>query len=146
MRLNIALVPLLICAAPAFAQAPAPAPPIQVPPELTDPTTAEKLANAMQALSKAFLDLPVGDVQAALEGRQPTAAEKKLTVRDLGRRDNRDFDRDFQRQMAEAKPKIEQGMKALQHELPSILQSLQQAQQSLERAVANMPSPTYPKR
>jgi hypothetical protein len=100
----------------------------------------------MQALSKAFLDLPVGDVQAALEGRQPTAAEKKLTVRDLSRRDNRDFDRDFQRQMAEAKPRIEQGMKALQQELPSILQSLQQAQQSLERAVANMPSPTYPKR
>jgi hypothetical protein len=149
MRLSFALIPLLISAAPALAQEPAePAPgsQIQVPSELTDPATANKLANAMQALSKAFLELPVGEVQAAIEGRKPTAAEKKLTLRDLERRSDPNFERDFRRQMADAKPKIEQSMKALADALPSMMQGLQRAQQSLERAAANMPDPTYPKR
>ncbi len=149
MRVSFALIPLLISAAPALAQAPAssnPAPTVQLPTELTDPATTEKLANAMQALSKAFLDLPVGEVQAAIEGRKPTAAEKKLTLRDLERRSDPNFERDFKRQMAEAKPRIERSMKALADALPSMMQGLQQAQQSLERAAANMPDPTYPKR
>ena len=149
MRLSFALIPLLIWAAPALAQEPAePAPgsQIQVPSELRDPATADKLANAMQALSKAFLELPVGEVQAAVEGRKPTAAEKKLTLRDVSRRTDPNFERDFRRQMAEAKPKIEQSMKALADALPSMMQGLRQAQQSLERAAANMPDPTYPKR
>ncbi len=30
----------------------------------------------MQALSRAFLNLPVGEVQAAVEGRPPTPADK----------------------------------------------------------------------
>lgn len=146
MRFSFALIPLLISATPALAQEPAePAPSSQVPRELTDPATTEKLANAMQALSKAFLDLPVGEVQAAIEGRKPTAAEKKLTLRDLERRSDPNFERDFKRQMAEAKPKIEQSMKAVADALPSMMQGLQQAQQSLERATANMPDPTYPK-
>ena len=156
MRTRFLIVPLLLCAAPAFAQAPAtqapatPAPasppPMQIPPQLTDPAMADRLARAMQVLSKSFLNLPVGEVQAAIEGRAPTAAERRLTVRDMGRRDNRNFDRDFQRQMANAKPMIEQSMKALAGALPSMMQGLSQAGQALERATANMPDPTYPKR
>jgi hypothetical protein len=48
--------------------------------------------------------------------------------------------------MAEARPMIQQSMKALADALPSMMQGLAQAQQSLERAAANMPDPTYPKR
>src|SRR3954447_3957184 len=114
MRTSFILLPLLIGAAPALAQpVPAAQPQIQIPPQLTDPATADKLANAMQVLSKALLELPVGQVQAALEGRKPSAAEKKLTVRDVGRRDDPNFDRDLQRQVAETKPMVEQSMKAL---------------------------------
>jgi hypothetical protein len=145
MRLSFALIPLLISATPALAQepaAPASASPVEVPRELTDPATANKLANAMQALSKAFLDLPIGDVQAAMEGRKPTAAEKKMTLR----RADPNLERDLKRQMAEARPMIQQSMKALADALPSMMQGLAQAQQSLERAAANMPDPTYPKR
>jgi hypothetical protein len=119
---------------------------MQVPPELTDPATADKVAGAMQALSKAFLNLPVGEVQAAMEGRQPTAKERKQTLRDLGRADNRNFDRDFQQQMANARPMIQQSMKALSSALPAMLQGIQSMEQSLERAVSNLPDPTYPKR
>ena len=52
--------------------------------ELTDPRDRRRLADTMQALSKAFLNIPVGELKAAVEGREPTAAEKTLTVRDLG--------------------------------------------------------------
>jgi hypothetical protein len=85
-------------------------------------------------------------VEAALEGRQPTAKEKKMTVRDMGRADNPDFDRDMQQQMANARPMIEQSMKALSSALPAMMQGMGQMQQSLERAISNMPDPTYPKR
>jgi len=142
MRKSLVLLSLLVCAAPALAQTPAP----QVPPELTDPAMAEKLANTAQALSNAFLDLPIGGLQAAVEGRKPTTAEKKLTVSDLGRRQDPNFERNLQRQVAEAKPMIRQSMKALAEALPSMMQGLEQAQKSLERAAANMPQPGYPKR
>ena len=148
---SLILLPLMIAAAPAFAQTPAPAPvaPVRGPEvqrALADPAMAEKLANAMQALSKAFLNLPVGEVQAALEGRKPTAAERRMTVRDMGRRDDPNFERNFQRQMAQSRPMIEASMRALAQALPAMMQGLQQAGQALERATANMPDPTYPKR
>jgi hypothetical protein len=113
MRIQLMLLPMLMVAAPATAQTAVPPvtqPAIQVPPQLADPATAQRLGNAMQALSKAFLNLPVGEVQAALEGRQPTRAERKLTVRDLGRRDDPNFDRKFQEQIAATTPMIQQSM------------------------------------
>ena len=113
---------------------------------LGDPAMADRLAGMMQAMSKAFLNLPVGEVQAAAEGRMPTAAERHMTVRDMARRDDPNFDRDFQQRMAQAKPMIQQSMKALSDALPAMVQGMEQAGKALERAAANMPDPTYPKR
>jgi hypothetical protein len=48
--------------------------------------------------------------------------------------------------MAQAKPMIQQSMTAMSQALPGIMKGLQQAGQALERAAANMPDPTYPKR
>ena len=149
MRSTVMLLTLILSATPALAQTatpPTPAPGVDVPQQLTDPAVTDKLVDAMQTLSKALLDLPVGEVRAAVEGRKASPAEKKLTVRDLGRREDPDFERNFRRQMAEAKPMIRQSMKAVADALPSMMQGLRQAQQSLERAAANMPDPTYPKR
>jgi hypothetical protein len=145
MRIKLAILPLLLCAAPAVAQI-APAPPVQLPPQLSDPATADRLAKAMQALSKAFLNMPAGEVQAVLEGRQPTAKERRMTVRDMGRANDPNFDREMQQQMANARPMIEQSMKALTSALPALMEGMGQMQQSLERAVSNLPDPTYPKR
>lgn len=142
MRATLVLLPLLMWATPVLAQAPA----VHLPPELTDPATAEHLTRSMQAISKAFLNLRVGELQAAIEGRKPTRSEERLTVRDLGRRDDPGFDRDMQQRIASARPMIEQSLKTLNEALPSMLQGLKQAQQSLERAAANMPDPNYPKR
>jgi hypothetical protein len=150
---KVILLPLLLIASPALAQtaAPAPAPQPKDPTAemqrvLSDPAMADRLANVMQGLSKAFLDLPVGQVQAAVEGRKPTGAEKRITVRDMERRDDPNFDRDFQQRMAQARPMIQQSMAAMSQALPSMMQGIQQAGKALERAAANMPDPTYPKR
>jgi len=147
MSIRLVMLPLLVCATPALSQVAAPAAPaqpkvIQVPPELADPANVDKLAGAMQAMSKAFLDLPVGNVQAALEGRRPTAGDRRRTVRsETGLNE-----RDLNARIAAAKPQIEQSVKALNQALPEITRDLQHAQQSIERALANMPDPTYPRR
>jgi hypothetical protein len=141
MRKNLLFIPLMLAASPAVAQ---PAP--QLPPELTDPRTAQKLAQAMQALSQSVLNVKVGEVQAALEGRQPTPAERNMTVRDVARRDDPNFDRHLQQQIANAGPMMQRSMNALNQALPAMMKGLNDAQKALERAVANLPDPTYPNR
>jgi len=107
---------------------------------------ADRLADTVQSLSKALLDLPVGQVQAAVEGREPTPADRTLTVRDVGRRDDPDFDRHLRQQIAQARPAIEHGMKALNTALPAMMKALDEAGRAIDRAAANMPDPTYPRR
>jgi hypothetical protein len=100
----------------------------------------------MQALSQALLNVKVGEVQAALEGRQPTPAERNMTVRDVARRDDPNFDRHLQQQIANAGPMMQRSMNALNQALPAMMKGLNDAQKALERAVANLPDPTYPNR
>ena len=143
MRKSLILIPLLASASPALAQAAPPArPPLQVPPQLTDPAIASRLGDTMQALSKSFLDLRVGGIEAALEGRPATPAEQRRTIRDVARHDGVDV----QRQIAQARPMVEQSVRALPQALPQVLDGLSQASEALDRAAANMPDPTYPKR
>lgn len=153
MRTAPALLALIVISAPLAAQPAAPAqgaansdPSAEIARRIADPAIADKLAGAMQALGKAFLDLPVGEVKAALEGRPATAADKRVTIRDLGRRDDPQFDRKFAAQLANARPMMEQSLKAMGQALPAITQSLRQAGEAVERAAANMPDPTYPRR
>ena len=143
MRKSLILLPLLVAATPAVGQ---PMPQVQLPVELTDPATAQRLTGAMQAVSNALLDMRVGEMQAALEGRQASPAERRMTVRDMGRRDDPNFDRDVQRKIAGVGPAMQQSMRAFSVALPQMMQGLTQAQQAIERAVANLPDPTYPRR
>lgn len=148
MRKTLMIFPLLLFPGQALAQSTGPttADTAQIERVLNDPAMADRLANVMQVMSKSFLELPAGEMQAALEGRKPTAAEKRMTVRDMARKNDPNFDRNFQRQMAQAGPMMRQSMKSLSVALPQMMQGLQQAGKALERAVANMPDPTYPKR
>lgn len=145
MSPSLFVLPFALVAASAAAQ-PAPVPErIQIPSELTDPAMADKLAKVLQGLSKAFMELPVGEVQAAVEGREATADEKRLTVRDLGRRDDPEFDRKLERQIAQSKPMIEHSMKAFSQALPVMTKALSEVARQMERATANMPRPDYPR-
>ena len=151
MRPSLVLLALSLCAAPALAQTPAPparadSPPIQLPPQLADPATADRLADAMQSMSQALLDLKVGRLQAALEGREATPADRTLTIRDLARRDDPAFEKRLRQQIAQARPKIEQSIRVMNEALPEVTEDLQRAQRSIERAIANMPDPNYPRR
>jgi len=141
MRKSLIILPFLLSSSPAFAQA---AP--QLPPELTDPATAQRLTNSMQALSGALLNMRVGEVAAALEGRPATPEERNLTVGDLARRDDPDFDRHFHDQIASVGPTMQRSIKAMNKALPEISRDLKDVRKSLERAIANMPDPNYPKR
>jgi hypothetical protein len=142
MRKILIALPLLLCAAPALAQE---APP-GIPPELTDPATAHRLAGTMQALSQALLNIRVGEIRAGLEGRDPTPLEKNVTLHDLARMKDPNFDRHYQEQVASVGPQLERSMSAMQRTLPKVMRDLKDVQRSLERAVSNLPDPSYPER
>jgi hypothetical protein len=141
MRKSLIILPLLLVPTAAFAE---PAP--QLPPELTDPATLQRLTNSMQALSGAFLNLRIGEVSAALEGRVASPEERNLTVGDLARRDDPDFDRHFHDQIATVGPTMQRSIQAMNKAMPEIARDLKDVRKSLERAIANMPDPNYPRR
>ncbi len=148
MRICLLIAPLVLMATPSLAQAPAPAAPpeaITVPPELTDPATAEKLTRMMQAMSKAFLNLPVGELEAAAEGRPATRADRRRTIRDIGRLEDPNFERKFERSLADSRVGIQASMRAFAAALPAMSKAMSEVARELERATANLPSPNYPK-
>jgi hypothetical protein len=143
MRSVLILLPLAAMASPAFAQA-APPPPqaMPLPPAMTDPRLADRVTDAMSAMSKAFLNLPVGEIEAAMEGRQPNYADRRRTVRsETGMNE-----RELERKIDEARPMIQGSQRAMAAAVPAIMQSLTQVQHELERAMANVPRPDYPRR
>ena len=145
MRVSLLALALVVFAAPAIAAPPPPAPPIAVPPQLADPATADRLVDMMQAMSKAFLDLPAGEIEAAAEGRAPTPRDRALTVGDMARRDDPNFDRDFDDRIARARPAIHQSIKAFNDALPAITRSLAEAAAAIQRVADNMPQPYDPR-
>ncbi|MGE5601126.1 MAG: hypothetical protein ACM3X2_06325 [Pseudomonadota bacterium] len=143
MRAIFLTLPLAALASPAFAQAAPPLPQAyQLPPEVTDMRWADRLTDTMVAMSKAFLNLPVGEVEAAVEGRQPTAADRRRTLRN----ETGMNERDVRQQIEATRPAMQAGMRAVQAALPSIMKSLEDAKQELDRASANVPRPDYPRR
>lgn len=143
MRSVLILLPLAAMASPAFAQA-APPPPqaMPIPPAMTDPRLADRVTDAMSAMSKAFLNLPVGEIEAAMEGRQPNYADRRRTVRsETGMNE-----RELERKIDEVRPMIQGSQRAMAAAVPAIMQSLTQVQRELERAMANVPRPDYPRR
>jgi hypothetical protein len=150
MRFSLLVLPLAMAASPALgevkgARAPA-AEAIAVPKSLTDPATADKLARMMQALSQAFLNLPVGELEAASQGRAVTPGDRNRTLREIGRKDNPNFERDLQSDLAGSRAVIQASTKAFAAALPALMKSLSEASRELEKATANMPRPNYPKR
>lgn len=141
MRALLIALPLMLAATPAMA-APQEAP--QVPPELSDPAMADKLGKMMGALTRALMDMPVGELEAAAQGREPTQADKAKKVRDhIG---GPDAERAVEAQVAASGRQMQVMTKALIASLPTIMKSLEGVEKELERATANLPDPTYPRR
>ena len=141
MRALLIALPLVLAPVPAVA-APKEAP--QLPPELSDPAMADKLGKMAGALTRALMNMPVGEVEAAAQGREPTAAERARTVRDqIG---GPEAEREVEAKVAASGRQMQAMTKALVASLPSIMKSLEGVERELERATANLPDPTYPKR
>ena len=141
MRYLTFALPLILAATPAMA---APQQAAQIPPELSDPAMADKLGKMMGTLTRVLMDMPIGELEAAAQGREPTAADRSRRVRDgLG---GPNAERDVEAQVAASGRQVQAMSKALVASLPSIMKSLEGFERELERASANLPDPTYPKR
>ena len=146
MRIYLMAMPLALAAAPVTAQpAPSRAPEsdqMKLPPEMSDPRLANRLVDALQILSKTFLSIPTGEVQAALEGRPVTSADRTRTVAS----DTGLTDRELKRKLDESRPMMVGAQKALIAALPAMMKGLSEAQKEIEKSASNMPQPGYPKR
>ncbi len=143
MRLLLIALPLALAATPAVAQrydAP------QLPRELTDPANADKVGRMAGALSRALLDLNVGEIEAAVQGRPVTQADRRRTVRDVAAGGDPTIERRIERQAANSGAAIQAGARAMADALPAIMQSLDRAAAEIDRATANLPTPGYPRR
>ena len=138
MRASLMLLPLIALATPAATAEPA----VEVPKELTDPAMIDRLGEVMKALSSAFLDMPIGQVQAAVEGRPVTDADRKRTVRS----EAKVGERELAQHIDAAKPAMQAGMKAMAAAIPAMVKAMEPMAEELEKATANVPQPGYPKR
>jgi len=132
--LPLALTPVPAAAAPADRQ---------IPPELSDPAIADKLTKALVPLSRALMNMPIGELEAAIAGREPTAADQ---TRRLSDEVGPEGQKDIESSIAAAGPQMRAMQKALVASLPAIMSALGNVESELERATANLPDPTYPKR
>ena len=141
MRATFLFLPMLLVAAPAMA-APRPAP--QIPPELSDPRLADQLGRVAGVLTRSLMNLPVGEMEAAIEGRPVTPADRARTVRDsVG---DPYLDQRIAAEAAQTGRTMQAAGKALAASLPAIMAAIDQARDEIERAAANMPDPSYPRR
>ncbi len=136
------ILPLLTLASPALAQS-TPAP---LPPQMMDPALPAQLGRMAGALTHALMNLPVGELEAAIEGRPASPADRRKTVGSETRRDNPYVEQDIQRDVASSAGVMQSSARAMQRAMPAIEQALGQAAAAIERETANLPSPAYPRR
>ena len=141
MRKAWIALPLLLAPVPALA-APKQAP--QLPREFTDPAMPGKLGKMAGALTRALMDMPVGEVEAAVQGREPTAADRGRRVRDeIG---GPQAEAKVEAQVAQSGRHMQAMGQALVESLPALMAALDQLETRMERVTANIPDPTYPRR
>jgi hypothetical protein len=137
---------LASAAVPVAAQAPARSPEPQrqaeLPPEITDGRMLDQVGSMVGALTKAFLGLPVGEIEAAVENRPVTREDKRRTVGSATGMDERELTAEIE----QSKGAVKAGGEAMVRALPVIRDALNKAGDEIGRATANIPQPGYPKR
>ena len=129
-----------------YADAPSAPPPIEMPRALTDPAMADKLGRTMGAMAHAVMNIPVGEMQAAIEGRPATRADRNRRVGDVAGPDGRAMADHVAGSGAATGRAMQAAGRAMIGALPAILQAVRGAESEIERATANLPDPTYPRR
>lgn len=140
MRAHLLAVPLMLASAPAAA---APDKAVALPQELSDPAMAEKMAKILGTLTRTVMEMPVGELEAAIEGREATPADRTRRVRDqVG---GRAVEIEVEDVAANAGRQMQTLSKALIAAFPSMLASLKELERELERTTSNLPDPIYPR-
>ena len=141
MRAIWIALPLLLAPVPVLA-APKDAP--QLPREFSDPAMADKLGKMAGVLTRALMDMPIGEVEAAVQGREPTTADRAKRVRDeIG---GPQAERQVEAQVAQSGRQMQAMGQVLVESLPSLMSALGDLESRMERVTANIPDPTYPRR
>jgi len=139
MRAIVVLIPALFAASPALS-----APPPVLPQVLTDPAMADQLGRVAGAVTRSLMNVPVGELEAAIEGRPATRADRARTVGDsVG---DPYIEQRIAEQAAASGRTMQAASRALAASLPAIMQAIDGARDQIERAVGNLPDPTYPRR
>ncbi len=151
MRKLFSLALLAAVATPAAAQV-APRPPepplysepayAQLPPEIVNGGAIDQIGNMVGAVTRALLDLPVGELEAAVENRPVTRQDRQRTVRSVTGTDEREVASSIE----QSKGAVVAGGRAMARTLPVIREALNKAGEEIERATANVPQPGYPRR
>lgn len=135
------LIPVLFVATPAAAE-PAISPNIER--AIANPALPNQLGDVAAAVTRAVMAMPVGEIEAAVEGRTANPGDRRRTVGDkLG---GNGMDRAIGRQVAQQTGKLQHSAKAMARALPAIERALADALAQIDRATANLPDPTYPYR
>jgi hypothetical protein len=137
MRASPLILATALFASPALAGERAAAPPI------ADPQAIDRIGEMAGALSRAQLQIPNGEVQAAAQGRATTPADRQRTVGDIA---GPNADRRLDEGIAHGKVAVEAGMRALAAAMPALEQAAKDVRERIGRAAANMPRPDYPQR
>ena len=140
-----AILILAAAAAPVGAAPPPPAP-IAIPRELTDPAMADRLGRMAGAMAHAVMNMPVGEMEAAIENRPVTPADRNRRVRDVARADDRAVVDQVASNTAATGHAMQAATRALVASLPAIMSAVKNAEAEIERATANLPDPSYPRR
>jgi len=135
-------LPLLLAAIGIATPAAAQPLPNQLPPEIASGQIIDQLEPVARGLSRALLDLPVGEIEAAVENRPLRPQDRNKRVRDMAGVDQRELDRSI----AAGSETLKAAGQALVRALPAITRSLNQVGDELGRVMNNLPSPTYPRR
>jgi hypothetical protein len=111
---------------------------------LNDPAVADQLGRVAGVMTKSLMNLPVGEIEAAMEGRPATAQDRARTVRDsVG---DPYLEQRIAAEAAQSGRTMQAAGRAFAASLPAIMGALGQVQDAVERSVANIPDPTYPRR
>ena len=142
---------ILILAAAAAPVSAAPPPPyvdapIAIPRELTDPAMADRLGRMAGAMAHAVMNMPVGEMEAAIENRPVTPADRNRRVRDVARADDRAVVDQVASNTAATGRAMQAATRSLVAALPAIMGAVKNAEAEIERATANLPDPSYPRR
>ena len=88
---------------------------------------ADKLGRMAGVLTKSLMDLPVGEVEAAIEGRPVTAADKTKRVRDsIG---GPEAEQRVQAQVAQSGRQMQAMTKALVASLPALMAAMERGRE-----------------